>query len=58
MSFISIKDKKDKILIAILLTQSQLIESKWKIGIGIIIRGKIDLRRTSRIILEQSEFIK
>ncbi|CRX36831.1 / dnaE / DNA polymerase III subunit alpha /:302079 Forward [Candidatus Hepatoplasma crinochetorum] len=58
MSFIEIKDNKNKISITIWPNQFKVIEAKLKIGIGIIIRGKIDLRRTRTIILEQAEFIE
>lgn len=58
MSFIEIKDNKDKISVTIWPNQFKVIEAKLKIGIGIIIRGKIDLRRTRTIILEQAEFIE
>ncbi|BDV03519.1 MAG: DNA-directed DNA polymerase [Candidatus Hepatoplasma scabrum] len=58
MAFIEIKDSTDKISITIWPKDYKQLQTKLKIGIGIIIHGKIDLRRNRTIILEQAEFIE
>jgi exonuclease VII large subunit len=57
MAFLEIKDQSEKISITIWPRKYQELEQKLKIGIGIIIRGKIDLRRNKTIILDQAEII-